>query len=332
MKILNTIIYFSLLSIINCNDKESVVKKTEIDNLKSQEEVQSFIRKTDSTFNHYEVKKIEDFKTDDLIFLENQKIAKKEGVNKSFYKTDFDNNGYTDLLVLGDAYHCISSGNQSCSYDPIVILSFGNNKYRFINFSLGLQNYLTPKIKKINGKNLLSIYKPIIKSWEEKKFEETPFVQNLEYKFGEFVEYNSNDKNYIPIQKIELLTSGCFGTCPVFQLSIDQNRNAHFIAEHFNFSNNMESWSENIEGKFHTVIDEKQYESLTGTLQYIDFPNLKDNYAVNWTDDQTVILKITYAGNKLKVIQDYGATGTYGLRSTYKKLFDLRKNQHWSKN
>lgn len=323
--------YFFLFSVLNCTEKKQNLIHSEIDEFTSKEKIQAFIRKIDTTYKNYEVKRIEDFTRKDFVFVENQKLAKKENVNESFYKTDFDNNGYTDLLVLGDAYHCIGSGNQSCSYDPIVILNFGNKKYHIFTISKGFQEYFTPKIEIINGKNILTIHKPIVKSWEKKTFEESPFVQNLEYKFGEFIEYNSNDKNYIPIKKIEVSTDGCFGVCPVFQLSISKDRKAIFIAEHFNFSQDWESLSNDFEGKFHTVIDQKNYDDLINTLQYIDFPNLNNNYSVDWTDDQTVTLTITYADNKVKKIQDYGAIGTYGLKSVYKKLFDLRKNQYWVK-
>jgi len=318
------------LCILSCKENSHHINHSEIDQLKSSEDVQSLIRKTNSTFEKYKVKRIKDFNREDFLCKENIALADQLDVSQSFYKTDFDNNGFTDLLVIGDKHNCLGMNNESCSYSPVVLLNFGNRKYALKDISQGFDDYYVPKIKKVNNKNLLEIYKPVVKDWEKKTFGE-PLKQTLVFKEGEFVEYNSNDKNYIPVQKIEFSTSGCYGTCPVFQLSIDQNRNAHFIAEHFNFSENTESWSENIEGKFHAVIDEKQYENLIGTLQYIDFPNLEDNYAVDWTDDQTVTLKITYAGNKVKVIQDYGAQGTYGLKSIYKKLFELRKNQKWKK-
>ena len=52
---------------------------------------------------------------------------------------------------------------------------------------------------------------------------------------------------------------------------------------------------------------------------------------VNWTDDQTVELKIIYSSGKIKTISDYGASGSYGLKKVYKLLFDLRQNQNWKK-
>jgi len=64
-------------------------------------------------------------------------------------------------------------------------------------------------------------------------------------------------------------------------------------------------------------------------LNYIDFETLQDNYAVNWTDDQTAKLKVTYDNGKVKSIRDYGLLGTYGLDRVYQLLFELRENQKW---
>lgn len=331
MKIRCLFFISSFLFVLSCSKEHQTLHKTEIDGLKSDQEVQAFIRKTDSAFKNYEVKKIADFTTNDIVFFENKKLAEKLNVNESFYKTDFDNNGYTDLLILGDNHTCFEAANQSCSYTPIALMNFGNNNYEIVRFTQGFNDIITPKIKKINSKYLLQIYRPVLKDWEQRIFEKEPSVKILEFKFDEFIEYNSNEKNYIPIKKIEFSTSGCFGTCPIFRMTIDQNRNATFIAEHFNFSDDMEGWSENIEGKFHTVIDQKNFKKLIGTLQYIDFPSLKDNYSVDWTDDETVNLKITYSDNKVKTINDYGAIGTYGLKNVYGQLYKLRKNQKWIK-
>jgi hypothetical protein len=65
------------------------------------------------------------------------------------------------------------------------------------------------------------------------------------------------------------------------------------------------------------------------TLEQGDFETLQDNYAVNWTDDQTAKLKITYDNGKVKSIRDYGLLGTYGLDRVYQLLFELRENQKW---
>ena len=62
---------------------------------------------------------------------------------------------------------------------------------------------------------------------------------------------------------------------------------------------------------------------------YKEFSDLKDKYEVNWSDDQTSTLIITYDGGKTKKIIDYGLVGTFGLNRIHDLIFKLRDNQDW---
>jgi hypothetical protein len=322
------LLFFTIFITCKKNDNAKI---SEIDNLKSQTEVQNLIRKNFKDLSKYEVKKIQDFKRNDFVCEANVKLADELGVNESFYRTDFDKNGFTDLLIIGDDFSCYGGMDESCSFRPIVLLNFGNEKYKIVNISQNFDDYYTPKIVSKNGQNLLEIYRTRIKDWENKITYKNPQKQILAYKFDDFIEYNSNNQNYIPIQKIEFSTSGCYGTCPVFDLEINQNQDAKFIAKQFNFNKELETWSDKNEGTFQTKIKDKDFNTLIKLLAYIDFPQLENNYSVNWTDDQTVELKIIYSSGKIKTISDYGASGSYGLKKVYKLLFDLRQNQNWKK-
>lgn len=316
--------------ILSCKENGNI-KTSEIDHITTPLEVQNLIRKNFKDLTKYEVKSIQDFKREDFECQTNVKLADELDIDESFYKTDFDNNGFTDLLVIGDDYTCLGSLDQSCSYHPIVIMNFGHQKYKIANISKSHNDYFVPKITDKDGQKLLEINNSRIIDWKKKIVAKNPQKQILAFRFGDFIEYNSNTQNYIPIEKIEFSTTGCFGTCPIFDLEINQNREAKFIAKQFNFNDDMEIWSEKNEGTFKTKLQNEDFEMLIKTLEYIDFPKLEDNYAVNWTDDQTVNLKITYSSGKIKTISDYGASGTYGLKKIYKILFDIRKNQSWVK-
>ena len=125
----------------------------------------------------------------------------------------------------------------------------------------------------------------------------------------------------------------CFGTCPVFELKIDSNKNAEFYAEMYNFSDTLSEFNvnDNGEGKFKTFIKEKDYENLIDAINNTNFTELENTYSQNITDLQTVVLKITYDGGKVKNIEDYGANGTKRLTKVYDILFKLRVNQNWKK-
>ncbi|MFT3796482.1 DUF6438 domain-containing protein [Flavobacterium sp.] len=150
----------------------------------------------------------------------------------------------------------------------------------------------------------------------------------LKYNFNSFIEYNQNISNR-KIEKIEYATMGCYGTCPIFELTLIPNKESIFKANNFNFHNNIESYSENGEGNFKTHLKKETFKELSDLLNYIDFENLEDNYSVGWTDDSECILKITYDGGKIKTISDYGMSGTYGLKKVHDYLHKIRFNQNW---
>ena len=143
----------------------------------------------------------------------------------------------------------------------------------------------------------------------------------------------SSCKDRYEIENIEFSTTMCFGICPVFEIKIDSNRNAEFHAEMYNFSEIIPDFSNNKdgEGKFRTKISDDKYKKLISSINKLNIEDLEDKYSCNRTDMQTVNLKITYDGGKVKNIQDYGAMGSKKLIKVYIQLFDLRKTQNWIK-
>jgi hypothetical protein len=229
---------------------------------------------------------------------------------QQYSKSDFDKNGYTDLLVIGERY------NQSI----VCILGYGENKFTINRLTRrSFQDCSFPIVTTENHENFIDYYyfKPT-ENWREYDTSKTLQSKKLTYKFGDFIEYNLNPKKY-SIKKIEYETTMCFGTCPVFNLTINADHSARYEAVKYNKHN----------GKFKGTIDDKSFQELTELLNYIDFPGLKDNYSVRWTDDQTFTLKITYNNGLKKVITDYGKLGTFGLERVYNILFSLRESQKW---
>jgi len=148
----------------------------------------------------------------------------------------------------------------------------------------------------------------------------------LIYKYGNLVEYNKSPTDN-HIEKIEFKAGGCFGTCPIYELTIDKHQSASFVAK----GNNFDPFNYGNEGFFKGKIKDDDYGHLISLLNYIDFIKLNNEYTVPWTDDRTGILKITYNNGNIKTISDYGMVGTYGLKSVYELLEDLRFNQKWEK-
>jgi Domain of unknown function (DUF6438) len=218
---------------------------------------------------------------------------------KPWEKADLDGNGYTDLLVHGK------------DYEPEIIVIMGDGDNKFSVNALTRRSFQTCAVASVrSGSNGPTI--------DFRSPDESEPRKTLIYKFGDFVELGGPVREH-KIERIRYETSGCFGTCPSFELDIKADRTTIYNALHYN----------NPDGKFKGVIDEASYNQLVGLLNYIDFPNLKDSYAVNWTDDAGCTLTITYDGGKVKKISDYGELGTFGLTRVYDMLFALRENQVW---
>lgn len=338
MKIIKALIL--LFVFISCQKEKDTkipfvkVKKTitEIDKLNSDKEIEDFIRKSDTNYREFKLKNIQDFKRDNQDSL-NRILAKQLHINHSFTKADLDNNGLTDLLAIGDNNKVRSyddNGNEvSYDFTTIVLMNFKNG-FKIIDINKDRHNPITPKIEYDNNQPFLVNYTSRwIPNKKLKNHEKTR--SKLTYKFEDFIEFNENPKKHL-IEKIEYSTGPCFGSCPIFKLEINKNRTAIFHAEEYNFSDEIShALNQKDEGKFRTVISEKEFNELIDILNYIDFSALQENYWVYWTDDQSSDLKITFDNGKTKTIHDYGLIGTYGLKRTYEILFNLRKNQNWKR-
>lgn len=241
-----------------------------------------------------------------------RRIADSLGISQSFYKADFDNNGLTDLLAIGKYY----------DFNISVLMNYGPDS--LVLNRLTRRNFQECTFPKITMDAVIKYYYMSQPQWLEKK-KQTLQQKDLVFKFGDFIEMNSTPKAY-EITKIEYQTGMCFGTCPAFSLEINKDRKAKFKAEYYNRKTKN---SEEIKGTFKTVIQEKAYSTITDLLNYIDFPTLEGNYSVNWTDDQTCTLKVTYNHGQVKEIKDYGLLGTYGLDRLYQLFHELRFNQTW---
>lgn len=287
-----------------------------MDNMNSNQDVENLINSfLDERYKVFKLKPIGEFSTKYDVNNSCKRISDSLNITKTMYKCDFDNNGFTDMMVMGDFF----------GFNIFVVMNFGNDSLQLNRLTRrSSQNCVFPKIINDSKIDFYYVTEP------DRMSKEKPILtkKTLVYKFGDFVEYNKNPGNY-DIEKIEYQTSMCFGTCPKFHLDIADNRKAIFNAENYNRETRE---SKEIQGKFETTINVKEYHQLVDLLNYINFPNLKDNYAVSWTDDQSCTLRITYNNGKTKEIKDYGLIGTYGLDRLYQLLFELRFNQDWRKN
>jgi hypothetical protein len=319
---LKIIIYLiPLLTLFSCggqtnNTNDSTLDRTvshhhnKIDEIQTAKEIEVLISSTDEQYNEFRVNDTLNYSNKiGFGFSSSECLHLSDSLKvKPWTKIDFDNNGYTDLLVVG------------YWVDPsiICIMDSGKNKFYIKRITKrSFQDCTFSIVKTVHQAPAVIYYSLSESDWIHKK-EKHLIADTLVFQFGDFIEFNNFPATH-DINKIEYSTGPCFGECPIFDLTIYENRTASFIANEFNKK----------KGEFTSTIDTINYKDLVNLLNYIDFTKLDNYYSVPWTDDQESKLKITYDDGKIKMIKDYGLMGTFGLNRVYVLLFNLRENQEW---
>lgn len=223
-----------------------------------------------------------------------------------FFKMDINNDGLTDLVVNG--MYLMAVTDRGKGRYGIHIIDDGS----FMQEAYSLTDIVA------TGNGPLFVIKEKDLSNYKKTTDTLGRTDTLIFKFGSFVEYNARPED-LQVLRIDFSTTACFGTCPVFELSVDAGGSATYNALQYN----------DREGKFTGTIEQAAYDKLLQTICYLNLPSLNDDYSVNWTDDQAVTLTVTFGNGQTKTIQDYGAIGTFGLKNLYSQLFALRLTQQW---
>jgi hypothetical protein len=295
-------VFFSLAFIFCC----CMCKANKIDSLNTDEDVIRFIKPLLQ----------EKFKVDqlDITFSSPGNVTCKNVSDhenlKKWSKRDFNNDGLTDLFL--NIY-------QSAEMPMLlVIIAEKNNSYKIINLNQTRSNCeFGYTDKKTNTPIIILSRKEHLT--QKKDTITTDTLQYLDLT-GSFIELKKTHPQY-NIENIEFSTDHCFGMCPVFSLTIDEKGTANYNAIDYDPQ----------QGKFKAVLSTSTKDSLFELLNDIDFANLKDNYKVAWTDQQTAILKVTYNDGEIKTINDYGMKGSFSLETLYDMLLNLRGTQQWEK-
>lgn len=307
---------------------------SKVDSLNNTIQIRNYLSVIDTNLRYFQPLSIQQLETDHAEIADSimRILAKNLDIDKAYYKEDFDNNGYLDLLVLGGMGNDYTPlPNELYTYESFAVINFGKVKApKLISLRRKMHLLDVPEIVQSEEGPMLLIHSPEKMQGPDAKITDTISIK-LAYHYGGFAEYNRQPVDN-HIEKIEFESGACFGTCPIYKLTINKDRSAVFLAEHYNFDKDKKSYDYlKKEGEFKGKINAADYENLTGLLNYIDFKHLKDNYHVTWTCSATATLTITYDNGKTKTISDYGFEGSYGLKSVYSILGDMRFNQKWEK-
>lgn len=129
---------------------------------------------------------------------------------------------------------------------------------------------------------------------------------------------NCSSPNY-EIKKVQFHAGVCFGTCPDFTITINEDRSAVYEAKIYNPT----------KGVFKTTIHQEQFDSLKMLIMKSNFFQLKNEYTVQITDLPSFSLTVQQASGQTKTIEDYGASGPDKLTKIYDFISSLRISQDW---
>jgi hypothetical protein len=100
----------------------------------------------------------------------------------------------------------------------------------------------------------------------------------------------------LPYTSIAIRRSGCFGTCPVYSVTLNLDGTATYTGERF----------ADRTGKFSGRVYWNDYGHLCLLIDTSGFMNLGNRYATNWTDDETTTVTVTRRNGEVKSVEDYG--------------------------
>lgn len=210
-------------------------------------------------------------------------------------------------------------------YRPFGI-GFTEHKIEFFNgFKAYDQDTITRK-RTLNYKGTFTDYK--VK--DDSIFILNPFIGDWEFKWKikeqltDTLILAKNDTTFIKLQRLKnkpdinfdqiiFSSSGCFGSCPVINISIDKKNIIYFQGEA----------NVNPLGFYKSNIDSLKTKYIFSKFGKANINNLLDGYMVGHTDDQTIITTFIKNGQIVKTIDDYGKEGPKELLWAYVPLENL---------
>lgn len=121
-------------------------------------------------------------------------------------------------------------------------------------------------------------------------------------------------------EKVFFLKRGaCFGTCPIFKLTIYSTGKAIYEGE-----NHVEKL-----GQFEKNIGEEKLKALIKAFNAANFFEFEDEYTSDITDFPTTYIEFTQDGKSKKIKDYYGAPES--LKALEKKLDAIANSEGWEK-
>src|SRR5258708_26648416 len=242
----------------------------DLNQIKTRNQVEKFITENFKYHNEY---KYDSFTIDST-----------ESSFDKFKEGDFNDDGIKDILVFGTAYLTIEK--MTFKRNEMIILIGNKNRPKKVNFPYGFfdqfgsQTTPYPKLIHIGQKDFILIGYEVenYRQKTSKIFYDTVSITN-----DHFIPFTKHPTEK-EIIRIDFKTDHCYGTCPVFEMTIDKNLDVDY--------NGVDHVDK--KGQFKLKAEKKDWDYLTSLISNLKIEGLQDNYAVNWTDHQTGFLTVVF--------------------------------------
>lgn len=126
-------------------------------------------------------------------------------------------------------------------------------------------------------------------------------------------------RDVLPFESITLERTACFGSCPVYKVTLFRNGEARLEAEAHMPLN----------GVYRGKIDIRTFARICFVLERFGFASFKADYQAPWTDSATCIVTVrTKRGEKS--VSDYGEVGPIELWAIQSAIDRVRESIHWT--
>jgi len=205
-------------------------------------------------------------------------------------------------------------------------IGFTKDKIEIFN---GFQNY---DLDSVTGKYQLN-YKGTFTDYKVKNdsiFILNPFNKNWGFKWKvkeqltDTLILTRNDTTFIKLQRIKekknnsfdqiiFSSSGCYGSCPIINISINNKNKIYFQGEGY----------VKPLGFYKSIIDSTKTDYIFSKFAKANIDNLKSYYEVGHTDDESITTTFVKNGQIIKTIHDYGKAGPKELIWAYVPIQNL---------
>jgi hypothetical protein len=196
---------------------------------------------------------------------------------------------------------------------------YGYHKYSYDTIlRKGKSEYFGNSIPYKLIKDSLFVLKPTESKWKllwviNKITEDTLYVKLKDSLIRKYIKLKNIQTN--DFDQIIYSSSGCYGSCPIIDISIEKNGNTIFQGE--NYVNQL--------GFFTKQIDSNNTKYIFNKFNKINIGKLKNRYAVSHTDDQTITTTFIKNGKIIKSVSDYGSVAPRELFWSYDRIGNLHK-------